>query len=38
MNADVLIDFMRRLVNDARRNVILIMGNPKVRHAKAVME
>jgi len=36
MNADVLIEFMRRLVKDAKRKVILILDNLRVHHAKVV--
>ena len=36
MNAMILIDFMRRLVNDAPRKVFLILDNLKVHHAKVV--
>lgn len=38
MNADVLIDFMMRLVNDAKRKVYLILDNLRVHHAKPVKE
>ena len=38
MNADLLIDFMMRLVNDAKRKVILILDNLRVHHAKVVKE
>ena len=34
MNADILIDFLMRLVGDAHRKVILILDNLKVHHAK----
>ena len=36
MNAEVLIEFMRRLVRDAQRKVILILDNLRVHHAKVV--
>lgn len=36
MNAEVLIEFMRRLVKDAKRKVILILDNLRVHHAKVV--
>jgi transposase len=36
MNANILIDFMRRLVKDAERKVILILDNLRVHHAKLV--
>lgn len=36
MNADVLIDFMKRLTKDADRKVILILDNLRVHHAKVV--
>ena len=36
MNADVLIDFMKRLIKDADRKVILILDNLRVHHAKVV--
>lgn len=38
MNADVLIDFMRRLIKDADRKVYLILDNLRVHHAKPVKE
>lgn len=38
MNADVLIDFMMRLVNEAHRKVILILDNLRVHHCKPVKE
>lgn len=38
MNADLLIDFMMRLVNDAKRKVYLILDNLRVHHAKPVKE
>lgn len=34
MNADVLIDFCKRLIQSARRKVILILDNLRVHHAK----
>ena len=36
MNADILIDFMMRLVKDAERKVYLILDNLRVHHAKPV--
>ena len=36
MNADKLIDFMRRLVHDSKRKVFLILDNLRVHHAKKV--
>ena len=36
LNADILIDFMKRLVRDARRKVYLILDNLKVHHCKPV--
>ena len=38
MNADVLIDFMMRLVRDAKRKVYLILDNLRVHHAKPIKE
>lgn len=38
MNADVLIDFMKRLIKDADRKVFLILDNLRVHHAKVVRE
>ena len=38
MNADILIDFMMRLVNQSNRKVFLILDNLKVHHAKPVKE
>lgn len=38
MNADVLIDFLMRLVRDATRKVFLILDNLRVHHAKPVKE
>lgn len=38
MNADVLIDFLMRLVKDATRKVFLILDNLRVHHAKPVKE
>lgn len=38
MNADVLIDFMMRLVNDAKRKAFLILDNLRVHHSKPVKE
>lgn len=36
MNADILIDFMKRLIRDAGRKVFLILDNLRVHHAKRV--
>lgn len=36
MNADILIDFMKRLIKDAKRKVFLILDNLRVHHAKVV--
>jgi len=36
MNADLLIDFMKRLIKTANRKVILILDNLRVHHAKIV--
>ena len=36
MNADVLIDFFKRLIKDAARKVFLILDNLKVHHARKV--
>ena len=36
MNADILIDFMKRLTKDADRKVFLILDNLRVHHAKVV--
>ena len=36
MNTGILIGFMRRLIRDAKRKVILIMDNLRVHHAKKV--
>lgn len=36
MNAQILIDFMKRLIHDAKRKVFLILDNLKVHHAKVV--
>ncbi|HBO1619932.1 TPA: IS630 family transposase [Pseudomonas aeruginosa] len=38
MNADVLIDFMMRLVSKAKRKVYLILDNLRVHHCKPVKE
>jgi transposase len=38
MNADRLIDFMMRLLRDAKRKVFLILDNLRVHHAKPVKE
>ena len=36
LNADILIDFMRRLIRDAGRKVYLILDNLRVHHSKPV--
>ncbi|MRD47437.1 IS630 family transposase [Caenimonas koreensis DSM 17982] len=36
LNADILIDFMKRLVRDAGRKIYLILDNLKVHHSKPV--
>jgi transposase len=36
LNADILIDFLRRLVRDAGRKVYLILDNLRVHHSKPV--
>ena len=38
MNADILIDFMMRLVRNANRKVYLVLDNLRVHHAKPVKE
>ena len=38
MNADILIDFLKRLVRDARRKIYLILDNLRVHHSKPVKE
>ena len=38
MNADILIDFMMRLVNGSKKKIFLILDNLKVHHAKPVKE
>jgi transposase len=38
INADILIDFMKRLVKDTGRKVLLILDNLRVHHAKKVAE
>jgi len=38
MNADVLIDFLMRLLKDAKRKVMMILDNLKVHHCKPVKE
>lgn len=38
INADILIDFMMRLLKDAKRKVYLILDNLRVHHAKPVKE
>ncbi len=36
LNADILIDFMKRLIRDAKRKVYLILDNLRVHHSKPV--
>lgn len=36
MNADKLIDFMRRLINDTTKKVFLVLDNLRVHHSKKV--
>ena len=36
LNADILIDFMKRLIRDAGRKVYLILDNLRVHHSKPV--
>jgi transposase len=36
MNAEILIDFFKRLIKDAKRKVYLILDNLKVHHARRV--
>lgn len=36
MNADILIDFFKRLIKDAKRKVFLILDNLRVHHARKV--
>lgn len=36
LNADILIDFMKRLVRDSKRKVYLILDNLRVHHSKPV--
>ncbi|VAW82582.1 Mobile element protein, partial [hydrothermal vent metagenome] len=38
MNADQLIDFLKRLIKEAKRKVILILDNLRVHYAKLVKE
>lgn len=38
MNAAILIDFLKRLIKDAQRKVILILDNLRVHHARKVKE
>lgn len=38
LNADILIDFMQRLVRGARRKVYLILDNLRVHHSKPVKQ
>jgi len=37
VNADILIDFMQRLIKDTGRKVLLILDNLRVHHSKKVM-
>ena len=36
MNADILIDFMKRLIKGAKKKIFLILDNLRVHHAKVV--
>ncbi len=36
VNADILIDFMKRLIKDTKRKVLMILDNLRVHHAKKV--
>ena len=36
LNADMLIDFLERLVRSARRKVYLVLENPRVHYSKPV--
>ena len=36
LNSDILIDFLRRLIKDARRKIYLILDNLRVHHSKPV--
>jgi transposase len=38
LNAEILIDFMKRLVKDAKRKVYLILDNLRVHHSRPVKE
>ncbi len=38
INADVLVDFFKRLIKDAERKVFLILDNLKVHHARKAKE
>ena len=38
MNAAILVDFLKRLIKDAKRKVILILDNLRVHHAIKVKE
>jgi transposase len=38
MNADILIDFFKRLIKDAARKVFVILDNLKVHHARRVKD
>ncbi|WP_197345993.1 transposase, partial [Ralstonia pseudosolanacearum] len=36
LNADILIDFMRRLIRGAKKKIFLVLDNLRVHHAKPV--
>jgi hypothetical protein len=38
LNVAIFIDFMKRLIKDAKQKVFLIAGNLRVHHAKAVQD
>ncbi|MGO9005402.1 MAG: transposase [Beijerinckiaceae bacterium] len=38
LNVVMFVDFMRRLIKDAKQKVFLIVDNPRVHHAKAVQQ
>lgn len=38
LNSDILIDFLRRLINGAKKKVFLILDNLRVHHSKPVKE
>ena len=38
LNADILIDFLRRLSKDATRKIFLILDNLRVHHSKPVKQ